>query len=187
MKYWIYLLMIIVTFGCASNKPKRGNEGYLLSGETKEHFQVAGLYNKELSQERYHVIEIYFSNGAIDWQRVKDIQITSVNPKTHFQIIDKSDIKAWKKSTLLDYEVKLEEAIKMKTPPPALKMKEDLKRLSEDQYLNAPLSVPAGMHTFAWVLIRTPDTPELQTLNLKVSFLDSSEATYQLSIPGKSI
>jgi hypothetical protein len=168
-------------------KPMRGTEGQQLEGEKKTEVTISALYDKELSQDRYHVINIYFRNNEFDWIRVKKTQILEVLGSDHFHIIQDKDLETWKKSMLLDFDLKDEVAKNEKKPLVSPELRKRLKNLTQSNSLYAQLSLPGKLQTERWVLIQTPSNDRIKDLVLEVTFIDSTVAKYKLPVEGASL
>jgi hypothetical protein len=183
----ILLILVLVIGGCASMKPMRGSEGQHLEGEKKPEVTISALYDNDLSQNRYHVINVYFRNNEFNWIRIKKVQIMEVPGAENFHVIQDEDLNTWKKSMLLDYDLKSEAAKKEKKPAPSSELKKRLNSLNQENSLYAQLSLPGQLQTERWVLIQTPEKDQIQDIVLEVTFIDSSVAKYKLHVEGKSL
>lgn len=168
-------------------KPMRGTEGQQLEGKLKDEVTISVLYDKELSQERYHVVHVYFRNNHFDWIRIKKVQIVEVTGVDNFHVIQDEDLKSWKKSMLLDLDLKEEAAVKEKQAAPSPYLRKRLKNLNQENSLYSQLSLPGKLQTERWVLLQTPSTEILKEIVLEVSFIDSTVAKYKLPVEGKSL
>jgi len=168
-------------------KPMRGSEGIHVSGEFRSEVKISARYDKELSQESYHLIEVYFLNQQDHWQRIKKVQVIEVSGIDEFHVIQDHDLETWKKSMLLDFDLKTDEAIKKKVSPPSLKIKERLIKLSSENALFSPLSLPGKLQVERWALIQTPGKQRINEMIIEVTYVDSVVTKYKLKVEGTII
>lgn len=180
-------LLVLSLYGCSSVKPMRGNEGIPLSGEIKPEVKISARYDKDLSQESYHLIEVYFLNLQDHWQRIKKVRVVELPGIEEFHVIQDNDLVTWKKSMLLDFNLKVEEAKKKKIVSPSPEIKERLIGLSSENALFAELSLPGKLQVERWVLIQTPGKQKINEMIIEVTFIDSVVTKYRLLVEGTSI
>ena len=165
----------------------RGVEAEQISGEKRPEISISATYDKELSQENYHLVEVYFLNNNEDWQRIKKVQIVEVPGVEEFHVIEENDLNAWKKSMLLDYQLKKEKAVKDKTELPSPEIEVKLSNLIPENSISAPLSLPGKLQVGRWALIQTPRKNKIKNIFLEITFIDSAVVKYKLNIEGKSL
>ncbi len=179
--------LFLILAGCASVKSMRGQEAQLMNGPAKPGVKISAVYDSELSQEGYHLIRIYFLNMADHWQRIKNIQVSEVSSLDDFHLISGGDFKTWKQSMGLDYELKVEKAKRDKTDPPKKDIKAELSKLTKENFLLSPLSLPGKLQSERWVLIQTPGKTKIREVVLRLNYVDSTEVVYKLFVEGHSL
>jgi hypothetical protein len=168
-------------------RPMRGTYAEQLSGESKTDVKISALYDQDLSQESYHLIRIYFLNLNDQWLRIKSIHVVEVPGIEDFHFIKDQDLATWKKSMLLDFDLKVEAAMKEKKELPPPIVKEKLQQLDLNYSLFEPLSLPGKLQVESWTLLQTPGMVELKEIIIEVTYIDSSVVKYKLLVSGVSL
>ncbi|HXH32701.1 MAG TPA: hypothetical protein VNJ01_18020 [Bacteriovoracaceae bacterium] len=176
------LLLLLTLAGCASVKSMRGTGARHLSGELKPELKISATYERDLSQEGYHLVKLYFLNLGERWQRIKSVNVTQALGSADFHVIRDQDLLAWKKSMVLDQELKRDQAKKEKKSPPAPEILRYLNDLSLENVLPGPLSLPGKLQAQRWLLIQTPGRDKLKAISIELTFIDSSVVKYLLPL-----
>lgn len=182
-----YILMLLLLVSCASVKRMRGTNAVKVSGDEKSNVQVTGEYLQGFSQEKYHVIKVYLQNHEDSWERITKAHIDEVGGSKDFHVILGSDLKKWKKSMELDFNLKIEQEKDKNKKEELEKEKMSLLSLKDDEYLvTNDLTLPAHLQTETWVLIQNREK-SFSSLLFRLDFLDSSTVTYKLNLKGESL
>lgn len=152
-----------------------GDEAQLLTGEQIENLKITAEVDKQISVEKYRLVNIYFRNLNDNWLRVKNVEVLELSNKSHFNVILGNDLNTWLNSLELDHKLKKEDAKKENKTVPSLR-EYDVK-----DHLYNRFAIPAQLQTNKWVLVQITKSP-IQWFKLKLSFIDGTKQIYKVNV-----
>lgn len=176
----VSLCLLLLIGSCASRM--RGHEARP-SSTAKAAVKVTARLVPDLSVAGYHVVEVYLLNLQDRWERMKHARLVEVGGIEDFQVIEGEDLMTWKKSMLLEFDLKEEEAKKEGKPLPSKSIKKRLASLEIENAFPGNVSLPPKLQVEKWLVVKIPEGKKMREFKLEMTYMDSDVISYQVSLP----
>lgn len=184
MKILVVLIAVFSFAGCASHR-MRGEDVPTVEGVRVPNLRVTASEAKALSIDNYCLVDIYLRNLNTDWLRVKNVEIVGVKGADHFRVIVGPDLKQWRKSIALDFDLRIEKSKSPKERDRLRAQKAELAQYADEDHLYQPFGIPSQLQARKWLLFQFDKKADVSAFKFEITWLDDRRQTFEAALNKK--